>query len=984
MSDRLNRPASSDLAAAKRALLEQRLRGEEESYATADVLRRYERDESITLSPGQERLWFLAQLDPESPAYNMYQAVRVRGALRPPVVEQALREIVRRHHILRMRIGAVDGRPSASVDPHFAIRLRDVDLRDIPAHERAHRVAAVATAEVRKPFELSTGPLFRAALIRLEEDHHVLVVTMHHIIADEWSLGVFWSEVAQLYEEFRAGRPSPLPDPSLSYNDYARWQKDRLNDSTAERELAYWKQRLTGAPTHLSLATGRPEVIQNSLDGGMESRVLAPGLSAALEMTCKREAVSEFVLMLAAFSTLVHRYSGEQDVVFGSPVTLRSRRELEELIGLFLNTVVLRIDLSSKPTFREVLQRARRTTIEALAHSEVPFERLVDALKPDRHLHENPLFNVMVVEHQEQLGAAWGTDLEATTYPVFGGASKFDLTLFTGRKDGRVTLAVEYRTSVFDRPTVIRMLEHLEMLLSAVAADSHAPISELPILSDRETRQLLTFSEDAERELDHAFHDQPVHRIIEAIAARRPTAIAVRDSERSYTYDELEQCAENLARGLRASGVAPDVPVGIYMRPSADFVVAILAVLKSGGAYVPLDPSYPRERLQFMIADAGISRIITRAEIEHDLPAADGQVLWIDFSDPFSAQRATTAGAPLAKPRTIAQSASLRGMSDTAAYVIYTSGSTGRPKGVIVSHANLAFSTHARLRYYGDPVDSFLLLSSFSFDSAAAGLFWTLCSGGTLVVPGQRMEQDVHELARLIDERQVTHTLCLPSLYEAMLDHAPAGSMKTLRTVIVAGESCPYALAMRHHARLPWARLFNEYGPTEATVWSTVYEVPSEIDRANVPIGRPIPGSVVYVFDSDKNLAPIGVAGELYVGGPGVAIGYVRESDLADERFIANPHGSPASRLYRTGDVVRWNSDGNLEFVGREDNQIKLRGFRIELGEIEAVLSAHPSVKECAVTAGGTDIPFDDAWIQRRLENMPEAESDRLLAGFYV
>jgi amino acid adenylation domain-containing protein len=948
-----------NLSAAKRALLEQRLRGQLASSPEAGLLRRVAGSPPV-LSPGQQRLWFLHQLDPRTPAYNMYQAVRIAGPLDTAALEQSFDEVIRRHEVLRTTFETRDGQPVPVTASTLRLPLVQLDLLSLPAAKREIRVQQLAEEEVSRPFDLRTGPLLRVLLLRLDDADHVMVMTMHHIVSDEWSLGVLWREVAALYAASRNGESPALPDVPLQYIDFAAWQWTRLESAEVKRQLAYWRGKLGGELAELQLPGDRPRPARQSFRGALESLALSPVLCDGLGQVSKREGVTSFVLLLAAFVTLLHRYTGATDLPVGAPITNRSRAELEELVGFFINTLVLRTDLSGDPTFSEVVRRVRATVLEAFAHQDVPFEMLVDALKPQRRLSQNPLFQVMFVLQREPAISGFAPDLRMRPHPVEAGAAKFDLTLFATETAGGLELTFEYSTDIFDQATARRMLNHLRVLLHGIAADADRRISQLPLLTAGERRQLLV-EWNAPRTDESA--DACIHHWFEAQAQRTPAAVAVWFDGGELTYSELNARADSVARRLRGLGVGPEVCVGLCVERSPEMLVGMLAILKAGGAYVPLDPAYPEARLRFAIEDTGAPVVLSQHYLAARLPHTDARVIHLDHE--YETAAGVTDAEAAAAP-------------DNLVYVIYTSGSTGRPKGVLVTHRNLAHSTRARIRHYAGVPERFLLLPSFAFDSSVAGIFWTLCTGGTLVLPRPRAEQDVHRLAELIARQGVTHLLCLPMLYQLILEHAEPALLASLRTVIVAGEACPPALPRRHHQRLPGTAIFNEYGPTEATVWSTVFEVPPGSAAPRVPIGRPIVGTQVYVLDAYRQPLPVGVPGELYVGGAGIAGGYLNRPQETGQRFITDPFSDePGARLYRTGDLVRWLPDGNLEFLGRADQQVKIRGYRIEPGEIEAVLRQHPGVRDAVVTTRSAAAPDDD--LCAALLALGSTEADRLL-----
>jgi amino acid adenylation domain-containing protein len=968
---------SEALDAARRGLLEQRLRGEHVVPGIESAIPCRSPGEDPVLSAGQQRLWFLHQLDPDTPAYNMFQAVRLAGPLDHLALERSLSEVVNRHEVLRTGFATVEGRPVAMISKEPGFVLPVVDLRELPEADREAHARELAVEEVRQPFDLAAAPLLRGRLLRLAEADHIMVVTMHHIVADEWSLDVLWREAAALYADARGGQRSALPELPLQYADYARWQQSRLRTPEIERQLGYWRSALAGEPPRLQLPVMRPRPSRPSFHGALEFRSLPSELSAQLLRLSHQEGVTPFVLLLAAWQVLLHRYSGEMELVVGTPLSSRSRTELEGLIGFFINTLVLRADVTGDPPFREVVRRARAKLLEAFANQEVSFEALVAELRPERRLSHNPLFQVMFVLQREPRLAVLTPEITVRPFPVDARAAKFDLTLFVTELAERLELTIEYATDLFERETIARMLEHLEVLLMGAVADPGRHISELPLLPGAERQQLVAWG-------NTALPPQPaaecIHHLVEAQAELAPDAPAVVFEREAMSYGELNRRADALARRLRALGVAEGTCVGLCVERSPEMLVGILGILKAGGAYVPLDPAYPEVRLRLVLEDTGASLLLTQNRLLHQLRDVSAEAVTLDQPGGTIARedRVVSAGST-AEPMPTA---------DSLAYVIHTSGSAGEPKGVPITHRNLLHSTLARLPHYGSPPERFLLLPSFAFDSSVAGIFWTLCTGGTLVLPRQRLEKDVLALASLIERERVTHVLCLPSLYALLLEHARPAQLDSLRTVIVAGEVCRATLVQQHHKLLPGAELHNEYGPTEATVWSTVYRVPPDFQDQRVPIGRPIAGAQVHVLDEHRRPVPVGVPGELYVGGPGLTRGYLNRPVETSERFVpgllaTGPH------LYRTGDRVRWLPDGNLDFLGRTDEQVKIRGYRIEPGEVAAALGQHPSVRENVVIAwnGGAEHDpvvrieaVDVEQIASRLRALGPDEAEQILA----
>jgi amino acid adenylation domain-containing protein/non-ribosomal peptide synthase protein (TIGR01720 family) len=882
----------------------------------------------------QQRLWFLDRLTPGSVVYNITKALRLTGALNVRALEQGINEVVRRHETLRTTFAIQNGESVQVISLTATVALPMVDLSGLAQEESTINVQRLITEQVCRVFDPSRGPLLRTTLIKLSPKEHILLLSMHHIITDGWSIPIFYRELSQFYDFFANGNGQPVADLPIQYADYAVWQRERIAGQQLEDQFTYWKQQLGDNLPVLDLPTDHPRPSIQTDHGSREFFLLSPALLAALRTLSQQEGVTLFMTLLAAFQTLLYRYTKQEDIVVGSPIANRNRAEIEGLIGFFVNTLVLRTDLSNNPSFRELLQRVRGVALGAYAHQDLPFDKLVEELNPARDLSRTPLFQVMLVLQNAPARTVEFPGLAAESVPVETETAMFDLTLEMTETPNGLKGVIEYNTDLFDATTIQRMIGHVQVLLEGIVADPQQTISELPLLADAERQQLLVEWNDTRWEYPH---DKCIHQLFEEQVARTPDAVAAVFEEQHLTYRELNARANQLARYLRSRGVAPDQLVGICVERSLDMLVAIWGVLKAGGAYVPLDPAYPPQRLAWMLEDAQVRLVLTQRRLVSVMPESQAQlVCWDTEVDTFAQEND--------------RNLDLGTRPDQLAYTIYTSGSTGKPKGVLISHHNLVYSTRARFAYYRERVSGLLLLPSISFDASVAGIFWTLCQGGTLFIPATGMEYDPAYLAGLIARHALSHLLGLPSVYALIVAQTAPHELRSLAVVIVGGEACPTALVAQHKAVLPAVSLFNEYGPTEATVWSTVYACESKADRVTVPIGRPIVNTQVYLLDEHLRPVPIGVPGELCIGGAGVARGYLNQPELTNERFIANPFRS-GQRLYRTGDLARYLADGNLEYLGRCDDQVKIRGFRIELGEIEAILSQYPGVQMAVVTA---------------------------------
>ncbi|MEE1825256.1 amino acid adenylation domain-containing protein [Streptomyces sp. BE20] len=892
-------------------------------------------EDAFPLSMFQQGMWFLEQVRPGNPAYVVPGAVRVRGAVDAEVLRDALNEVVRRHEALRTAFRLLDGRPAQLVRPRLTVELPEIDLRQdrLTGTALDERIAAAAIGE---PFDLETGPLVRMTLLRTADDESVLVLALHHLVSDRWSVWVLLSELAALYEAFAAGRPSPLPDLPVQYGDFAVWQREQRDQGRWTEQLAYWRERLAGAPAALELPTDRPRPAVQGFNGGTLPFELPEPLMRELGRLAHRSGATTYMALLAVFTVLLSRYGRQQDVVVGVPMAVRDRPELEPLIGYFVNTLAIRTDLGGEPSFGEVLDRVRTACLGAYEHQEVPFELVVGELNTARDLGRPPVYQVSFAYGREAVPQLTLNGAELDRLPVRSEGARFDLELQAFDRDGGLSGWFEYDRDLFDEATVARIAAHFRRLAEQVVADPDRPVDRLELLEGDDRRRVL-------EEFNATAREWPagrgwIHEDFEEQARRHPEAEAVRFEGRGLTYGELNRRANRLAHRLLRLGVGRDVVVGVGLERSPELVVALLAVLKAGGAYLPLDPGLPPARLEHMVRDARVPVLLTRREELGRLPAAEAEVLCVEEFE------AAPGGEPDDDPQVAVDGEDL-------AYVIYTSGSTGTPKGVMNVHAGIRNRLLWMQDAYGlDATDRVLQKTPFSFDVSVWEFFWPLTTGATLVVARPEGHRDGGYLARTIREERVTTVHFVPSMLQVFLQE-PVEECTTLRRVVCSGEALPRDLQDRFLARSR-ARLYNLYGPTEAAVDVTHWTCTPEDGRRPVPIGRPIANTRVYVLDGSLRPVPVGVPGELHLGGRGLARGYLNRPGLTAERFVRDPFDAdPGARLYRTGDLARFREDGALEFLGRLDHQVNLRGFRIEPGEIEAVLTAHPAVREAVVTA---------------------------------
>ena len=887
------------------------------------------------LSFGQERLWFLEQLEGTSATFNICFANRLRGTLRLDCLERALTEIVRRHESLRTTFPAAAPNQPPVQRIHAPVDFR-LEIPDLPAGLSEEAARQMVDALARRPVSLARGPLFQGHLLRLGPDDHVLVLIVHHMVADGWSFEVLARELATLYADFVSGRAPSLPPLVAQYADFAYWQRELLQGLELERVLDYWQNRLAGIPPLLELPADFPRPADQSYRGAICERWIGAGLVQKVNDLTRQTDATLFMTLLAAFTALLHRYSGQTDILVGSPVTSRNRVELEPLIGFFVNMLPFRTDFSGSPTARELIQQVRHTTIEALSHQELPFERLVRELRPVRDLSHAPLFQVALMFQQEEQQLLHLPGLAVEPMAASTATAKFDLSLFASESKQGLHLWLEYSTDLFQPETANRLLAHLECLLDSMVTNPDLRVPQLNLLPPPDRQQILV---DWNRTGDEFPTDQTIHALFEKQAARTPAAIAVEYQQQRLTYRELDQRADALAEALRREGVTAETHVGIYVERSSDLVVAVLGILKAGGTYVPLDPAFPRERLTFMVADARIPVLVTQARLVGELPEHRAKVIKIDQLAHAPSGRA---------PRSPAATA-----AENLAYTLYTSGSTGRPKGVQISHRSVVNFLHSMGQSPGlKPEDIWLAVTTLSFDIAGLELFLPLITGARVVIAQREDTMDAFRLVKLIKYSGATVMQATPATWRMLIEAGWRGDRRL--KVLCGGEAIARDLA--DHLMDRCGELWNMYGPTETTIWSTMERL---LPSQPITIGRPIANTQVYILGENLQPAPPGVIGELFIGGAGVARGYLNRPDLTREKFIPDPFAQGgAGRLYRTGDLARFRTDGRVEFLGRVDHQVKIRGFRIELGEIESALTAVDGVAQALVVVR-EDTPGD-------------------------
>ena len=896
------------------------------------------------LSFAQERLWFLDQFQPGSPIYNIPIAVGLPGLLNLDALHRAFNEIIRRHEVLRTCFATRHGHPVQLISQALSLDIPSFDLRRLSPPDRQAELSRLANLEAQRPFDLRRPPLLRASLLRLADRDHLVLLTMHHIISDGWSMGIFLKELSVLYQAFALRRPSPLPDLPIQYADFALWQRQSLEGNTLDSLLRYWKAQLAGAPAVLDLPTDFPRPAAQSFKGATHLFALPSGLTAGVKQLSQQSGATLFMTLLAAFKVLLYRYSGQSDLVVGTPIANRNRAEIEGLIGFFVNTLVLRTRVGGEARFRELLEQVRGVTLGAYEHQDLPFEKLVEELQPERHLNHNPIFQVLFsLQNTPTLERLTEAATSESAPQVGTGTAKFDLALFTAETDTGLLCGLEYNTDLFKASTIERMAGHYQRLIECIVADPDQRLSELDMLTSGEYGQLLD-EWNATRGPRPDFAS--VVEWFEAQAAQRPQAVAVKMGGVEVSYAELNRRANQLAHYLRRQGVGAEVRVGIGVARSVAMVESVLAVLKAGGAYVPLELGWPAARLAQVVAEGKVAVVISEAGLGEGVKGEE--VVEVQLAAAREAiERESEAEA----------ASEVRG--ENLAYVIYTSGSTGTPKGVAMTHDALInlLGWQVSNSTYGART---LQFASLSFDVSFQEMFSTWCSGGTLVLTTEESRRDPEKLVEVLKEEAIERLFLPPVVLQQLAENLADSKLPApLKQIITAGEQLQITEPVaRLFSRSAHCALHNHYGPSESHV-VTAFVLTGSADTwpPAPPIGRPIANTQIYLLDSDMLPVPIGVPGELYIGGVALARGYLNRPELTAERFIPNPFsGTPGERLYKTGDLARRQPDGDIVFLGRLDHQVKLRGFRIELGEIEIVLRQHPAVQE-AVAVIRRDLP---------------------------
>jgi amino acid adenylation domain-containing protein len=921
----------------------------------------------------QQRLWFLDRSIPDNAIYNVPTAIHLAGSLNLAALERTFNEIVCRHETLRTTFMVEDGQPLQAIAPSATIPLHIVDLHHLGADDRDLEAKSIINAALKHAFDLASGPLLRVTILVLSETEHILLINMHHIICDDWSLGVLIAELGMLYAAFAQDRSSPLSELPLQYADFAQWQREWLQGAVLDTQLAYWREQLNGIST-LHLPTDKPRAAIQTYRGAARFLELPKPLTDRLEQLSQQAGVTLFMTLLAAFKTLLYRYTDREDIAIGSPIANRNRSEIEGIIGFFVNTLVLRSDLAGNPTFRELLDRVREVTVGGYTHQDLPFEKLVEELHPERSLSHHPLFQVVFGFQNAPMCALELPGLVPSLINIDFKTTRFDLELhlwkcgedFRSSDGGNwedtegLRGIIVYNTDLFDAATIDRMLNHFKTLLLGIVANPDRRIANLPLLSEIELNRVMV-------EWNHTQADNPetqcVHRIFEAKVLQYPDAIALNFANDRLTYQELNSRSNKLARHLRKLGVGAEVLVGMCIPQSIDTIVGLLAILKAGGAYVPLDPSYPQERLDFMLEDARVAVLLTQSNSIDRFEDFINPIVSIDNDWEIISQER-------------ADNLQYDPNSDNLAYVIYTSGSTGQPKGVAVTHKAINRLVCNPNYIKLEPCDRVAQAANISFDAATFEIWGALLNGAELVAIDREVTLSPREFALHIRDRKIDVLFLTTALFQQIARDVPQ-AFETLKYLLFGGETVNVRWVNKIIERGAPQHLIHVYGPTENTTFSTYYEVDRSRSIASLPIGSPITSTQIYILDPHLQPVPIGVTGEIYLGGDGLARGYLDRPELTDRAFIHHDFNAHLNtRLYKTGDRARYLPNGNIEFLGRTDNLVKIRGFRIELAEIEAVLNRHPAVSENVVIVA-ENVPDDKhlvAYIVLDREQIPTPE----------
>jgi amino acid adenylation domain-containing protein len=891
-----------------------------------DAINRRQNKNFAPLSDAQKRLWLLQHLYPNNPFYNVIDKNVIKGNLDLGALIECINRVVKENESLRTNFIIHNDEILQQIKDFQEV---DVIIKDFIEFDDSHSILKsndFIDSESLKSFNLENDTLLRIIICKISKNQHLLFFIMHHIVVDLWSMKLIREQIYKNYISLTTSESSRVNSSTIQFGDYTSWFKQRVDN---EKQIKYWKTKLSGELNTLDLPYDYSRPLMPSFKGSLSTKKLQNNIYAKLKKFSQLKNTTQFVTLLTVFKILLYKYSSQKDVIVGIPITTRDRKELESVIGFFDETIPLRSDISGKLSFSGALDIVKQTTSEAFSNKDISFETIVKTVNPERSLSINPIFQVMFIYNKDEPMSLENENLEWHNEVFDYKVSKFDLTLYVSESDDGISVSFEYSHDLFEEATIERMLNHFENILKQSLENPDLKVQDLSILSESEENELINICRNNELPII-ATEVTQIQHLFENEAIKNPDKTAVISNDNDYSYSYINRKSNSLAIHLHSSGVKINERVGLCISRSVDMIIGIFGILKAGASYVPIAVDAPQERIAFMIKDADIAQVIVD---DKSLHLFEDEKLQLHRLENLNDDESDFSNSKLSEKSNLA-------------YTLYTSGSTGKPKGVTITHSNLIYSTTSRFSFYKEQPERFLLLSAFTFDSSVAGIFWTLSTGNTLIIPEKRIEQDLNKLGDLIKKHQVTHTLLLPTLYKVILEHINKEDLDSLKTVIIAGEECSIKVSQLHFNTLPTVSLFNEYGPTEATVWAIAHRV-KVTDNTLIPIGKPIPNVKLYVLDNDLNLVPKGVKGELYIGGPNIALGYLNNDSLTEEHFIQNPFNTKTKDvLYKTGDLVKINSHHNFEFHGRTDNQVKLRGYRIELDEISRTIQQFPSIKE--------------------------------------
>lgn len=913
-----------------------RWKNREKEKLAKDFIGKAPTDISIPLSHGQNRLWFLQQMYPKNTFYNYSESLTFEGDLKLEFLKKSIVHIFKEQEILRSYYPIENDMPTLRVDKGLDIQIADYDYSELLEDNKREEINSLLNNQANTCFNLAVPPLYRISLIKSSESRYILFLTFHHILVDQWSLNIFKEKLSEYYGILLNGGSLMSVKREIEFTDFAYWER---NFQEFQSQKMYWMEVLGNDLPSLDLQTDFKRPLQPTFKGLLHTQKFPEALSKDILMLAQMLEVTPFVLFLAVYNLLLYRHTGQSDILIGTPISKRSQKSLEDLMGFFINTIVLRNNVNSDQSFTSLVKEVRNNTLKAFSNKEVPFDILVNALKLERSLMTNPLFQVMFLYIPVSENPLFGPQISLSDHSEFDTrVAKFDLTLIINEKNGQLSSSFEYSTDLFEESTIQLFQDHLRLILEQITKEPQTALNGFVMMTSEEEK---LFFSNVTKKVGPFEGYHGIHEIIDKICKSHWESKAIVFGDSSITYAELDERAEEVARAILNLTQGQNWVVGLSIDRSMEMIIGMLGILRSGCAYLPIDPDYPIDRRIFMLKDSQAFMLLTEVGLATDYSFFKGPIVLIDalptcaFDEKILMPKAN---------------------SDHLAYIIYTSGSTGKPKGVPITHFNLMNSTEGRLTYYSTNPTVFLLMSSVSFDSSKAGIYWTLCTGGTLIISEKRMEQDVDLMCSVISQNLVSHTLMLPSLYKMLMEFGTKSQLESLNTVIVAGEVCTPSICDIHFDKLPRVSLYNEYGPTEATVWCISHHINKNDVGSSVPIGRPVANAEVYLLDKNQKIVPWGAVGEIYVGGPSLADGYLYRPDLTEKAFISHPFDRGTNKkLYKTGDLGRFKKDGTIEFLGRADQQVKIRGYRIELDEIEKAIIEVNGVKEAVVVVEDPD-----------------------------